>query len=150
MELGSESLCYDASCCVITTQKIIFGRGTRLNIEPYQDLKPSFYKLSWENTTACLATGFSRHNKITDLEIFNKTAPAVRIHEESLYNQVAFSNEMDQQCAENNSTSEPCVDLLQPDPKVNFVTLIVLGLRLLFLKTIVFNVLLTLRLWISQ
>uniref|UniRef100_A0A8D0AQV5 Uncharacterized protein n=1 Tax=Sander lucioperca TaxID=283035 RepID=A0A8D0AQV5_SANLU len=121
-----------------------------------QDLKPSFYKLSWENTTACLATGFSRHNKITDLEIFNKTAPAVRIHEESLYNQVAFSNEMDQQCAlklfkkEKLFSFNLCDDVVSADPKVNFVTLIVLGLRLLFLKTIVFNVLLTLRLWISQ
>lgn len=36
------------------------------------------------------------------------------------------------------------------DEKVNFITMTVLGLRLLFLKTVVFNVLMTLRLWMSR
>ena len=34
VQFVSLSLCYDASCCVNTNQnKMIFGRGTRLNIE---------------------------------------------------------------------------------------------------------------------
>lgn len=36
------------------------------------------------------------------------------------------------------------------DPKVNLLAMIILGLRLLFFKTIVFNVLMTVRLWMSQ
>lgn len=35
------------------------------------------------------------------------------------------------------------------DAKINFLSLTILGLRILFLKTIVFNVLMTLRLWMS-
>lgn len=42
------------------------------------------------------------------------------------------------------------VVVFSADPTVNFVSLTVLGLRLLFLKTVVFNVLMTFRLWISQ
>ncbi|KAI3374111.1 hypothetical protein L3Q82_005925 [Scortum barcoo] len=48
------------------------------------------------------------------------------------------------------SEAEPCEDTLEPDPMVNLLSLTVLGLRLIFLKTIVFNVLMTFRLWISQ
>ncbi|XP_039670906.1 M1-specific T cell receptor alpha chain [Perca fluviatilis] len=135
---------------------MIFGRGTPLRVDSDENLEPSVFKLSGTKTTACLATGFSRHNKTTTdpkqtyWGIFNKTAPAVRISGDSLYNQVAIlSGEADEEQCEK-SSPEPCDDTLKPDPKVNFVTLIVLGLRLLFLKTIAFNVLLTLRLWISQ
>ncbi|KAG5285566.1 hypothetical protein AALO_G00004860 [Alosa alosa] len=39
------------------------------------------------------------------------------------------------------------VEIWTQDPKLNFLTLSVLGLRILFLKTIVFNVLMTVRVW---
>lgn len=42
------------------------------------------------------------------------------------------------------------VALLLTDPTVNLVSMTVLGLRLLLVKTVVFNVLMTLRLWVSQ
>ncbi|XP_078101206.1 M1-specific T cell receptor alpha chain-like [Sander vitreus] len=134
---------------------MIFGSGTKLHVNDNQDLQPSYYKLSAKNTTACLATGFSRNNKAESEfgDIFNNKTPAVRISDDSLYNQVTLlSDDVDEErCDEAENVSViPCVDILKPDPHVNFVSLIVLGLRLLFLKTIAFNVLLTLRLWISQ
>ncbi|CAF91102.1 unnamed protein product, partial [Tetraodon nigroviridis] len=39
-----------------------------------------------------------------------------------------------------------CDDALQPDPMVNLVSLVVTGLRVLLLKTVIFNILMTLRL----
>ncbi|XP_032363903.1 M1-specific T cell receptor alpha chain [Etheostoma spectabile] len=148
--------------CALTTggvNKIIFGRGTRLNVEPSEDLQPSYYKLLVDkntNDTACLATSFTRSHKaeVDYPDLFNNKTPAVRPSDDSLYNQLAFLSDayQEQQCgnAENESPSDTCKDELRPDPRMNFVALMVLGLRLLFLKTVVFNVLLTVRLWISQ
>ncbi|XP_054483283.1 M1-specific T cell receptor alpha chain-like [Anoplopoma fimbria] len=131
-------------------RKLIFGKGTKLFVQSDEEYKPSYFSLSDGHTSACLATGFSRINatKKEHEEIFSKT-DAVRITDDSLYNQVAvFSSANETICAE--SASELCEETLQPDATVNMVSLTILGLRLLFLKTIVFNVLMTLRLWISQ
>lgn len=79
--------------------KMIFGSGTRLNIEPKDEFEPSYYKLKdGNNTEACLATGFSRQNA-TKLDpknegLFNNSE-AVLISEEpldGLFNQVALLN----------------------------------------------------------
>ncbi|XP_034743243.1 M1-specific T cell receptor alpha chain-like [Etheostoma cragini] len=137
---------------------MVFGEGTRLRVDSAEDLQPSYYKLVDENTneTACLATSFTRSRK-AELDypnLFNNKTPAVRPSDDSLYSQVAFLSDayQVQQCgkAENGSLPKTCKDELTPDPRMNFVALMVLGLRLLFLKTVVFNVLLTVRLWISQ
>ncbi|KAF1383158.1 hypothetical protein PFLUV_G00128400 [Perca fluviatilis] len=95
----------------------------RSDTTPNENLEPSVFKLSGTKTTACLATGFSRHNKTTTdpkqtyWGIFNKTAPAVRISGDSLYNQVAIlSGEADEEQCEK-SSPEPCDDTLKPDPK---------------------------------
>ena len=66
-----------------------------------EDLEPSYYKLPADNTTtpvACLATGFSKSNKAESKfpDIFNNKTPAVRISEDSLYNQVALISEENQ------------------------------------------------------
>lgn len=62
--------------------------------------EPSYYQLGDGETEVCLATGFSRHNA-TELDhddLFNKTE-AVRISEDSLYNEVALLSADDQkQC----------------------------------------------------
>lgn len=60
-----------------------------------EDYEPSYYTLSDDNTTACLATGFSRLNGTNDQ--FKDQASAARISGDSLYNQVAFS-EPDGRC----------------------------------------------------
>ncbi|XP_074505943.1 M1-specific T cell receptor alpha chain-like [Sebastes fasciatus] len=133
---------------------MIFGSGTKLHVNDKELYEPSFYKLSEGGTTACLATGFSRLQaaNFTHNDIFNKKS-AVRIGDDSLFNQVALLSKDDEykcQQAEDGAASELCEDTLEPDAKVNLMSLTILGLRLLFLKTIVFNVLLTLRLWISH
>ncbi|XP_037643393.1 M1-specific T cell receptor alpha chain-like [Sebastes umbrosus] len=133
---------------------MIFGSGTKLHVNDKEEYKPSFYKLSDGETTACLATGFSHLQaaNITHIDIFINTS-AVRIGEDSLFNEVALLSKGDEdkcQRAEDGAASELCEDTLEPDAKVNLMSLTILGLRLLFLKTIVFNVLLTLRLWISH
>ncbi|XP_040911790.1 M1-specific T cell receptor alpha chain-like [Toxotes jaculatrix] len=136
----------------------MFGRGTQLNVESGEEFLPSYYKLSDGNTTACLATGFSRYNATEKHETygsnFSKTE-AVRISEDSLYNSVILfvKAEDGDKCEEDTkgeTGSVQCGDILEPGVTVNTVSLTILCLRLLFLKTVVFNVLMTLRLWISQ
>ncbi|XP_049455498.1 T cell receptor alpha chain MC.7.G5-like isoform X2 [Epinephelus fuscoguttatus] len=142
------------TCCVnINNNKLVFGSGIKLIVTSYEEeSKPSYYKLQTipsndekSNLTVCLATGFNRHNA----SAFNKTE-AVLIKDDSLYNQVTLLSPQDE-CAEADSGGSPtCEDKLEPDAKVNLMSLTIMGLRLLFIKTIVFNVLMTLRLWISQ
>ncbi|KAK2822908.1 hypothetical protein Q5P01_022973 [Channa striata] len=134
--------------------KTVFGSGTKLIIMTKDVYEPSYFELTDDDepeTKVCLATGFSRYNVTGEHDIFNKTfneQPPVRISDDSLFNQVAFLSDTEK-CG---GTEEPgpCTDGLKPDPQVNFVTVTILGLRLLFIKTVVFNVLLTLRLWISR
>lgn len=57
--------------------------------------EPSFYKLENENNSVCLATGFSRFRQLGNNSLFNQTE-AVRISEDSLFNQVAFINKTDE------------------------------------------------------
>ncbi|CAK6982165.1 igV_TCR_alpha and Ig domain-containing protein isoform X16 [Scomber scombrus] len=126
---------------------MMFGNGTRLNIEPKEVFEPSYFILTDpgdDNKTSigswCLATGFTQQNitnNKTNWDLFNKTE-AVRIDGDSLYNEVVplAPGTNDTRC--------------MSDEKVNLMSLTILGLRLLFLKTVVFNVLMTLRLWMSQ
>ncbi|XP_041805572.1 M1-specific T cell receptor alpha chain-like [Chelmon rostratus] len=130
-------------------KKLIFGKGIKLMVEDREEFEPSYYKLEDGDTAACLATGFSRHNATKNNSLFNETV-AARISEDSLFNQVALMSTGNEPCEEDGAASGQCEETLRPDPTVNFVSLTVLGLRLLFLKTVVFNVLMTFRLWISQ
>ncbi|XP_070700853.1 M1-specific T cell receptor alpha chain [Pempheris klunzingeri] len=129
---------------------MIFGSGTRLNIEPKQTFNPSYYKLETDSVSACLATGFTKHDATASNDIFSETVPS-RISGDSLFNQVALLKPADQEkCEKEDADSGSCDETLEKDPMVNLMSMTVLGLRLLFLKTIVFNVLMTFRLWISQ
>uniref|UniRef100_A0A674BFQ2 Uncharacterized protein n=1 Tax=Salmo trutta TaxID=8032 RepID=A0A674BFQ2_SALTR len=124
---------------------------------------PSYYTLNSSNTTACLATDFSSYKANSNLEEYNNTE-ATRVNGDSYYSQVALG--------ENSFTLFICdmikrlqkispylalvtykilITMVFPclDAKINFLSLTILGLRILFLKTIVFNVLMTLRLWMS-
>ncbi|KAL7385999.1 hypothetical protein ABVT39_002653 [Epinephelus coioides] len=134
--------------------KLYFSSGTKLTVEPdEEESKPSYYKLETKissdtgsiNLTLCLATGFNRHNASD----FNETE-AVMIKGDSLYNQVTLVSSADECDKVASGGSPTCEDKLEPDAKVNLMSLTIIGLRLLFIKTIVFNVLMTLRLWISQ
>ncbi|XP_072296398.1 M1-specific T cell receptor alpha chain-like, partial [Eucyclogobius newberryi] len=132
------------------TRKLLFGAGTRLNVQTTEDEEPSFYRLKNNDIHVCLASGFSRPDKLKKNDLF-QDANGTFIDRESedsdikgLYSQVALmSTADDERCPESSGYSE---DSLKADPAVNLISLTVLGLRILFIKTIVFNVLFTLRL----
>nr|AAA98477.1 T-cell receptor alpha chain precursor [Oncorhynchus mykiss] len=146
VELEDSALYHCALLTASGTQKFLFGSGTKLIIETREKHDPSYYSLKSRNTTACLAIDFSAHNATTHLELFNKTE-ATRMNGDSYYSQVALGGE---NCTEVGG-SEKCEAnwYFDTDAKINFLSLTILGLRILFLKTIVFNVLITLRLWMS-
>ncbi|KAI9518303.1 hypothetical protein NQZ68_038574 [Dissostichus eleginoides] len=140
------------SCSVNTAlNKIIFGGGTRVTVETKEESKPSYYKLEDkdDSTSVCLATGFSSIRAADEekKDIFNNRTGAVRIDGDKLYNQVAYlSTEQERkQCEEDTISSvlkqngSSVCNSLEPDPQMNLVSLTVLGLRLLFMKTVVFN-----------
>ncbi|XP_045062227.1 T cell receptor alpha chain constant [Coregonus clupeaformis] len=111
--------------------------------------EPSYYTLNSKsnerNYTACLATDFSAHNATDSETLFNGTE-ATRVNGDSYYSQVALGDK----CKNDGGSGKCTADLyFDTDPKINFLSLTILGLRILFLKTIVFNVLMTLRLWMS-
>lgn len=54
--------------------------------------EPSFYKLSDGNSSVCLATGFSQFGQLGNNSWFSHTE-AVRISQDSLFNQLAFIND---------------------------------------------------------
>nr|AAO89002.1 T cell receptor alpha chain [Stegastes partitus] len=134
--------------------KMIFGSGTRLTVEPRAKYEPSYFKLQDNGTTACLATGFSRHNAALDHHTYTKDfndSEAVRISPDlALYNQVIFPTDGGAACEESSGEDVPCVDTMSPDKTVSMASVAVLGLRVILFKTIGFNILLTMRLWISQ
>nr|ACI68467.1 T-cell receptor alpha chain V region RL-5 precursor [Salmo salar] len=125
--------------------QIIFGTGTKLIVYSREKHEPSYYTLNSSNTTACLATDFSAHKANSNSEVFNNTE-ATRVKGDSYYSQVA----LEKNCTKEDG-SEKCEAnwYFDTDAKINFLSLTILGLRILFLKTIVFNVLMTLRLWMS-
>nr|AAO89008.1 T cell receptor alpha chain [Stegastes partitus] len=150
----SDSAVYYCALRPANTNKMIFGSGTRLTVEPRAEYKPSYFKLQHDGTTACLATGFSRHNATLGhrsySDLFNDSE-AVRISPDlALYNQVIFLNGSGDACEESSGEDVPCVDTMSPDKTVSMASVAVLGLRVILFKTIGFNVLLTMRLWISQ
>nr|AAO88982.1 T cell receptor alpha chain [Stegastes partitus] len=136
------------------TEKLIFGSGTKLTVDSRAEYKPSYFKLQHDGTTACLATGFSRHNAALGhrnySNLFNDSE-AVRISPDlALYNQVIFLDDSEDACEESSGEDVPCVDTMSPDKTVSMASVAVLGLRVILFKTIGFNILLTMRLWISQ
>ncbi|XP_061767105.1 T cell receptor alpha chain MC.7.G5-like isoform X1 [Nerophis ophidion] len=145
----SHSAVYYCAVKTSVASKLHFGSGTRLIVEVQEDLAPSFYKMEG-NVTACLATGFSRHNameKAGKKEVF-EGSHAVRISGESLYNQVALvSAEKADLCEKGDIGPGHCQVDWSSDEKVNLVSLTVLVLRLVFAKTLAINGAMTLQLW---
>uniref|UniRef100_H3CDD1 Uncharacterized protein n=1 Tax=Tetraodon nigroviridis TaxID=99883 RepID=H3CDD1_TETNG len=110
---------------------LIFGDGIQVSVHPKgNQYQPSFYKLENGNNSVCLATGFSQFRQLGNHSLFNQTE-AVRISQDSLFNQVAFmtSGTNLEDCEEDAGGPTRCDDALQPDPMVNLVSLVVTGLR---------------------
>ncbi|XP_065325616.1 T cell receptor alpha chain MC.7.G5-like [Pelmatolapia mariae] len=134
--------------------KLVFGSGSKLIVQSGVEYEPSYFKLGKGDDAACLATGFSRHNATANhwnysLE-FSKTKAVAISPKLDLYNQVIFTGNDAKICESPGKRASACVDVLEPDPKVNLMSLTILALRVIFIKTIIFNIIMTLRLWISQ
>ncbi|KAF6720346.1 T-cell receptor alpha chain C region [Oryzias melastigma] len=135
-------------------QKMLFGSGVGLSVEATNDVKPNFYHLKNPNEAehdVCLATSFTRYYDVMKanlLDGFNKTKPTMITGSNGVYNQVAFLDKNGTETCRALSTDEPSSP--KPDPVVNLASLTIFGLRVIFFKTVVFNVLMTLRLWSSQ
>ncbi|XP_077400799.1 uncharacterized protein LOC144035176 [Vanacampus margaritifer] len=148
-------LCHSVCCCVdgAVGFKTIFGGGTRVTVENREEFEPSFYKLEASNGAACLATGFSRRNataKAGKGHMFEESR-AVRISDDSLYNQVALLTAAhNDTCEEGDSGPERCQDPLVPDEKVNLLSITVLVLRVVFAKMLAINCVMTLGLWFGR
>nr|ACI70117.1 Ig lambda chain V-I region BL2 precursor [Salmo salar] len=141
----TDSALYYCALMPSNLNKITFGSGTKVVVLSREKHEPSYYTLNSSNTTACLATDFSAHKANSNSEVFNNTE-ATRVKGDSYYSQVA----LEKNCTKEDG-SEKCEAnwYFDTDAKINFLSLTILGLRILFLKTIVFNVLMTLRLWMS-
>nr|XP_049617367.1 uncharacterized protein LOC125992398 isoform X9 [Syngnathus scovelli] len=130
--------------------RLVFGIGTTVTVEAWKEIKPSFYKMESRNLSACLATGFSRHDataKAGKGYMFEQSRP-VRISDDTLYNQVALLSHNDT-CEEGDSGPGRCQDAWGPDKTVNLLSLIILALRLVFAKMVAINGVMTLRLCFS-
>ncbi|XP_070412164.1 M1-specific T cell receptor alpha chain, partial [Nothobranchius furzeri] len=147
-------LCDGASWCVNTGgySKVLFGDGTRITIEPKEQHKPEYYILRDKDDSPklCLATEFTRQNATMDHRLFNDTEPARNPKDHRFFSQVAFLKDGDETSCEERLDAPTCEASLEPDTMVNLATISISILRLIFIKTVVFNVLMTLRLWISQ
>ncbi|XP_060940447.1 M1-specific T cell receptor alpha chain-like [Limanda limanda] len=154
------SSCSDELHCVTASgsRRLLFGPGIKVTVGNRDDYEPSYYELEDKTGTvrACLATGFSRNNATQENDLFrNHTAAnssrAVRAPDDSLHSEVLLLSEDHRgKCDPEENDSGVCVDTLDKDVTVNTVSLLVVALRLLFLKTVVFNVLMTLRLWLRH
>uniref|UniRef100_A0A3B3I9J5 Uncharacterized protein n=1 Tax=Oryzias latipes TaxID=8090 RepID=A0A3B3I9J5_ORYLA len=120
------------------------------------EVKPDFYYLEDQDKEddVCLATSFTRHNAVTsqqDFKGFNETKPTMITEFGGVYNQV-FSPLRSEGVSKVVSLGRHLISilLLFADPIVNLASLTILGLRVIFFKTVVFNVLMTLRLWSRQ
>ncbi|XP_072560440.1 M1-specific T cell receptor alpha chain-like [Paramormyrops kingsleyae] len=129
---------------------MVFGSGTKLIVQQDQSAELSFYKLGEGNNTVCMATGFSKYSALDKEETFSKykTVPT-RIKDEPFFDKVVILEEGDTCPNSTDEDGKPCnLDFegtFETDEKINFLSLTVLGLRFLFLKSILFNVLMTIR-----
>ncbi|XP_078061352.1 M1-specific T cell receptor alpha chain-like isoform X2 [Mustelus asterias] len=172
-------LCYWAHCCVNTVaNELIFGQGTRLTVLPKQNaLKPSIYILppresDRKASPVCLVTDYFPNNVSMSVSAGGQTSN--RSHEgaslslaDRTYSMVGFlsSSQSTQDGVFNcmcdygskrlpqDGQIEPqCIEVEEDeegDEQANLLSLTVFCLRILFLKSIVFNVLMTIRVWVS-
>ncbi|XP_043991264.1 M1-specific T cell receptor alpha chain-like isoform X1 [Gambusia affinis] len=156
-----ECFCLTPSRCVTQTgfNKIQFGSGSKLSVEQKNEIEPDYYNLDYDGTRVCLATGFTRLNATMMTPGFqNQSASQITDHKgepTGFYSQVAFQEDGEE--CENEKQGEgeitkpdQCDAELEPDEMVNLASITIFGLRIIFIKTVAFNVLMTLRLWTSQ
>ncbi|XP_063076309.1 M1-specific T cell receptor alpha chain-like [Engraulis encrasicolus] len=150
--MKESGLCRIGICLVITGSvttgyKFIFGNGTKLTVQPKEPADPKYYELQKNETKACLATDFSSHNATDGKAPFmdHMKLEATRVEGDKHFSKAVIVPE-GYSCPTSGSVQKcTAEDGYEPDAKMNFLSLSVLCLRILFLKTIVFNVLMTIR-----
>ncbi|XP_048019675.1 M1-specific T cell receptor alpha chain-like isoform X7 [Megalobrama amblycephala] len=131
-------------CVNSNNDKIIFGKGTQLYVQANEPKEPDYYKLG----ESCLATDFTNHSEVkfgsvTPVRYTGKTY-------EKFYSSFAFKVGEDA-CDEKDgckggSSGQSDMEF---DEKINFMSLGLFWLRILLLKTVVFNILMTFKAWMS-
>ncbi|XP_038644089.1 Ig heavy chain Mem5-like [Scyliorhinus canicula] len=186
--------CYGIKPCVGygTADKLIFGNGTRVIVEPYKvDTKGPKLSIFYppapnnkDNTAAvCLASDFYPKDinllmwSGTDVEknvtrsttlsnngdyknsgflTFAQTGESVNvackaIHEKNIYSEnLTWVTVVPDKpvCPSLDDYQEGSMDMETDRSRVNFLSLTVMGLRVLFFKSIAFNVMMTARVWL--
>ncbi|KAK1787172.1 hypothetical protein P4O66_017029 [Electrophorus voltai] len=127
--------------CVKYDNKLIFGQGTKLIVSSREVQKPDYYKVG----NYCLATSFTAYNATDNTWPVDDKTKAVRFSDHSFYSRILLDN------GHCNITDTECKieNEFYPNKKSNLLTLSIFWLRILFLKTVVLNVLMTIKAWKS-
>ncbi|XP_038400068.1 T-cell receptor alpha chain C region isoform X3 [Canis lupus familiaris] len=146
--------------------KYTFGKGTKLKVLPnVQDPDPSVYQMRSPKTgrTVCLFTDFDSQADFQKPEgatviSLNSTVLDMKVMDSKSNGALTWNSETNIECKENfqqpfyPSSNYSCDAKLieksfETDMDLNFYNLLVIGLRILLLKVIGFNLFMTLRLW---
>lgn len=124
-----------------SVSKLFMGSGTKLIVQTKEKKEPSIFKIE----DSCLATDFTDHTAVTFLD---RNVTPVRYTGKDYYSSFAF--QVGNNCSEQ-VTCETGSDgsIFETDEKVNYMSLGLYWLRILFLKTVAFNVLITFKAWMS-
>ncbi|XP_066556074.1 uncharacterized protein LOC136747023 [Amia ocellicauda] len=124
-------------------EQLHFGNGTRLDVLAETECELSTYTLqpSTGGPGACLVTGVEPG--VSRLE------PSV-LDGESCYSVVAVLPQEDFDCAVHNEQGDSCFDYQLADEKTNFLSLTVMALRIICLKSVILGGLLTLQIHMAK
>ncbi|XP_072212807.1 T cell receptor alpha chain MC.7.G5-like [Excalfactoria chinensis] len=151
--------------------QLTFGSGTRLVVQPHITPSPSVYKLTSaddKNLEMCLITDYSPE-KLDLSSVGSKTETVVEVatsenkHEVS-YLSTYWAKKDEMQCSAKHEgfgilegddpeagVSTVCITGMSPhfktDENLNMLTFSQLGLKIILLKAIIFNVLMTMLMW---
>ncbi|XP_043118437.1 uncharacterized protein LOC122361622 isoform X10 [Puntigrus tetrazona] len=121
--------------------KLFMGSGTKLIVQTNEKKEPSYFKIE----DSCLATDFTDHRAVN---FENKNITPVRYKDQSYYSSFAFH--AGDECKDKVSCETSSADGgFESDEKINYLSLGLYWLRILFMKTVVFNILITFKAWMS-
>ncbi|KAE8633670.1 hypothetical protein XENTR_v10002008 [Xenopus tropicalis] len=168
------SSCREVYCSAYNDYKYTFGSGTHLKVIPHiKDTEPSVYRLKADKNvegvpkSVCLATDFPVLKNETELKLntekvnkderlwLDKTEDNTWRYSTVILNsdcRVEYDDKtiLEKPSAGKIECSSPKIDeTFKTDERLNTLSLRMLGLRFLTIKAIVFNIIITLRLWSS-
>uniref|UniRef100_A0A6I8NC96 Ig-like domain-containing protein n=1 Tax=Ornithorhynchus anatinus TaxID=9258 RepID=A0A6I8NC96_ORNAN len=134
---------------------LVFGRGTRLSVAPnVTNPQPRMYHLKKprvNDLSVCLFTDFG-NEEVNMMGINNIKRTPSMVAEKRLASKslgiVAWNNNLDWKCQAKISNITYSLSN-SSDPYLNSINLAMIFLRVIFVKTVGFNLLMTLKLWSS-